>query len=198
MPRVVDHAQRRTDLVRAAVELVRDRGVGALSVRNLAAASGWSAGAVRHYFPSQQELIEAVVRYVRDGFEARLLAVAPDPDPLGHARALLRAGLPLDDESRVLSQVWFAFLAAEAHRPGGAGELVYDELAAALEGMFVLLPRERLAVATPRQAALTLQAALDGLTVHLLLGRVTPAEATEAIDHVLAGLVRGAGPGGAR
>ena len=42
MPKIVDHEQRRTELAQAAVELVRSQGVAALSVRNLAQASGWS------------------------------------------------------------------------------------------------------------------------------------------------------------
>lgn len=190
VPRVVDHDERRMELTRAAMALVRDEGLAALSVRGLAAASGWSPGAVRHYLPTHQSMVDAVVEGVRSGFEARLLAVAPQPDPLEHARALLRAALPLDDESRELSRVWFAFLGSRAHLADGAGLIAYDELAGLLQDMFAGFQRaERLRSTTPRGAAVTLQATLDGLTIHLLMERVDADEAIAALDRALDQLV---------
>lgn len=190
MPRIVDHDQRRAELARAAMRLVRERGVGALSVRNLAQESGWSAGAVRHYLPAHRDIIELVAGRVRSGFEQRLMAVPVQQDPAAHLRGLLGAALPLDAESRELSQVWFAFMGSEVHDAQGVGALVYDELAALLTDYFTgCQERGFLRVSSARQATVALQAAFDGLTVHLLLGRVDGDEAMAALDHLLAQLL---------
>lgn len=190
MPRIVDHEQRRAELAQAGVTLVRNQGVAALSVRNLAAESGWSAGAVRHYLPTHADIIGLVAAHVAKGFEARLRAVPQMDDPVDQLRALLQAALPLDQESRELSQVWFAFLGAEMHQEHGAGALVYDELAALFTRLFSSHQAAgMLRVDDPRQAAATLQAQLDGLTVHLLLGRRTGEQALAALDVVLQALL---------
>ena len=191
MPKIVDHEQRRTELAQAAVELVRSQGVAALSVRNLAQASGWSAGAVRHYLPTHRDIVALVSEHVRAGFERRLTAVEPSGDPSDQLLALLRAVLPLDDDARELSQVWFAFLGAEVHQEQGAGAMVYDELAGLFTDFFAACQRDgQLLVDSPQQAAITLQAQLDGLTVHLLLGRITREQALAALGAVTGCVVR--------
>ncbi|GAA1395137.1 TetR/AcrR family transcriptional regulator [Luteococcus peritonei] len=191
MPKIVDHEQRRAELAQAAVELVRSQGVAALSVRNLAQASGWSAGAVRHYLPTHRDIVALVSEHVRAGFERRLAAVEAPGDPAAQLLSLLRAVLPLDDQSRELSQVWLAFLGAEVHQEQGAGAMVYDELAGLFTDFFTACQREgQLVGESPRQAAATLQAQLDGLTVHLLLGRVDHDQALAALDAVVGCLVR--------
>ncbi|MEL4359273.1 MULTISPECIES: TetR/AcrR family transcriptional regulator [unclassified Luteococcus] len=196
MPRVVDHDQRRAELASAAMELVRQQGVAALSVRNLAAASGWSSGAVRHYLPTHRAMVELVCEHVATGFERRLRAVPPQEDPVVQLRELIRAGLPLDEESRALSQVWFAFLGAEVHEEQGARAMVYGELAELFVGYFTRVQQAGFLLAgDPRAAAVATQAQLDGLTVHLLLGGIDEAQAMEALDLLLLRLV--AAPQGA-
>lgn len=190
MPRIVDHDARRDELARAGIELVASRGVAALSVRNLAAASGWSAGAVRHYLPTHADIVALVSDRVRSDFERRLEAVPESSDQVEMLRALLRAGLPLDAESQQLSRVWFAFLGAEMHQGSGASALVYAELFAALVGFFELMQQSgRLAVDSPVHAARTLQAQFDGVTVHLLSGHLQQGEALATLDQVLASLL---------
>lgn len=190
MPRIVDHDQRRAELGRAAMHLVCSEGVAALSVRNLARESGWSVGAVRHYLPTQRETVELTCNQVREAFGRRIRAVPECPDAIAWLREALRVSLPLDQESRELSQVWLAFMGAEVHRGLGAEALVYDELSGLFERLFEDFAAEgRLLVDDPRRAAVALQATFDGLTLHLLLGRLDECQAMAALDHTLAGLV---------
>lgn len=53
-------SDKREQILRAAVDLARRDGLGALSVRSAAAAAGVGATTLRHYFPSQAQLFHAV------------------------------------------------------------------------------------------------------------------------------------------
>ncbi len=48
MPRVVDHRQRRDELVDAVWQLIVDDGLPGITIRRVAERSGSSSGAVRH------------------------------------------------------------------------------------------------------------------------------------------------------
>lgn len=54
-------SDRRTQIVEAARAIVAEGGVAALSVRSTAARAGIGASTLRHYFPTQQALFDAVV-----------------------------------------------------------------------------------------------------------------------------------------
>ena len=60
------HGNLRTALLAAAQQTVRERGVAALSLRELAREVGVSHGAPRRHFPDRQALLDALAE---DGFE---------------------------------------------------------------------------------------------------------------------------------
>lgn len=60
---------RRLQIVQAAQSVIAQEGLGALSVRTTAARAGIGASTLRHYFPTQQALFDAVVS---DSFNAQL------------------------------------------------------------------------------------------------------------------------------
>ncbi|USQ79674.1 TetR/AcrR family transcriptional regulator [Ornithinimicrobium faecis] len=60
---------RRHQIVQAAQAVIAQEGLGALSVRTTAARAGIGASTLRHYFPTQQALFDAVVS---DSFNAQL------------------------------------------------------------------------------------------------------------------------------
>ncbi|MDT0331549.1 TetR/AcrR family transcriptional regulator [Nocardiopsis lambiniae] len=110
MPKIVDHEQRRRELADALWRIVAAEGPAGVSIRSVAAEAGWSPGALRHYFPTREELLlfamdlseaQAVERI--SGLNALL-----DPDlPLlervaVHAEQLL----PLDDVRRAEYRAW--------------------------------------------------------------------------------------------
>ena len=57
MPKVVDHEQRRRELAAAVWRVIGREGVAEVSIRAVAAESGWSTGALRHYFATRAELL---------------------------------------------------------------------------------------------------------------------------------------------
>ena len=71
MPKIVDHDARRVDLARAAAAVARRDGIDEVTVRNVASQAGVSAGALRHYFPRQADLL-------RENVDGR---VGEDPEP---------------------------------------------------------------------------------------------------------------------
>ncbi|MET0910334.1 MAG: TetR family transcriptional regulator, partial [Ilumatobacteraceae bacterium] len=50
MPKVVDIQERRAELAAAAAQLIARAGVGAATMREVAAEAGWTTVALTHYF----------------------------------------------------------------------------------------------------------------------------------------------------
>lgn len=58
IPKVVDHDQRRSDIVDVTWQLIVDGGLEAATMRKITSSAGFTNGA-KHYFPSQDDIIEA-------------------------------------------------------------------------------------------------------------------------------------------
>jgi AcrR family transcriptional regulator len=116
MPKIVDHAQRRVELVDALLRVAARDGFAAASVRTVAEEAGWSAGTLRHYYPSQDQLVEAALATLTERAVQRLLpaiealAVAGRDDVLRCSVELLEQLLPLDATRRDEMAVWMAML----------------------------------------------------------------------------------------
>ena len=76
MPRVVDHEARRAEVAAVAADLIAQRGLDGVSVRDVAAAGGYSTTVVTHYFASKRELLLHAYRSAGTATEERLAAVA--------------------------------------------------------------------------------------------------------------------------
>ena len=109
MPKLVDHEQRRSELGAAVWRVIRRDGVEAASVRKVAQEAGWSAGALRHYFSTQTELLSFAIQMVVERIEARVGALAAPADPREAVEQRLHELLPLDKERRAENEVWLAF-----------------------------------------------------------------------------------------
>ena len=185
MPRVVDHEQRRDELVRAAWRLIADDGLPGVTIRRLAERSGWSSGAVRHYLPTREAIIEAAADRAGSMIEQRIRAVSVDSDPVAAVAEVLQAVLPSDEAMREASRVWLAFVgqAASDQRLAHAHGIVYRDLNALLVELLEWAAAEGHPVpAGAAAAAAQLQALVDGLTVHLLLGQLDAGRATDVLQ----------------
>ena len=140
-------AQRREQLLDAAVELAAGRDLSALSVRDIAAHAGVSEGLLFHYFPTKDALLLGAVRRAADAMLAALDGAATD-DPLTGLTAGLAAYL---DHVQADPTGWRALLAART------GPLA--ETAAAVEARGRALTLELLGAPEP---SLALAAAVDG------------------------------------
>lgn len=184
MPKVVDHDERRRELASAVWQVVSDRGLEAASLREVASEAGWSLGALRHYFPSRDELVLFAFELVAQRGGARIdRAIAEGGNPRAVLRRLLLETLPLDEERRVECRVWFAFVAQAETSPElrAARARAYEQIVASLA--------DRLRGLTPRglgadRAAVLLWAATDGIALQGLAapGALTPARQRAALD----------------
>ena len=190
MPRIVNHDERRAELAEAVWALIRERGLAGVTLRHLSEKSGWSSGAIRHYLPNREAILNFAAGQVSERVERRLRALPLTADPRQNVLRLLRALLPLDEDSRRWTEVWLAFLGAAMTDPALAEaqgilyrdlNTVFKEVFGELKGLG-LLPQH-----TPAQAATAAQGLLDGLCLHVLLGYVTPQEAEDTLERLVGG-----------
>ena len=90
-PKPYHHGDLRRVLVEAALQLVSEGGMEAVSVREAARRAGVSPGAPFRHFPSRDALMQAVAEEAQRRFRAEIeaaLAGSPPGDPLGRFRAL--------------------------------------------------------------------------------------------------------------
>ena len=64
MPKIVDHDQRRAELLEPCLSLFAQRGFHALSVREIARNLNVTTGTIYHYFKSKSELFEKMIEQV--------------------------------------------------------------------------------------------------------------------------------------
>ena len=120
MPKIVDHEKRRREVTRAAAKIVIESGRSALTVRNVAAATGWSTTVVSHYFDDMADLFYETYSFATTRSRRRIEKVlAANPANL---QGLIEAVLPLDQERRDDWKIWFAFWSEALTNPTYADE----------------------------------------------------------------------------
>ena len=191
MPALLDHAVRRTEIAEAVWRVVRRDGVGAASVRDVAAEAGLSTGSLRHVFPTKSALLAHAMQLVHERAAARIEAVPRDLEPQAYALRVLSELLPLDANRRAELEVDVALVAEApaqpelraindaAHQAMGA---LARTLVASLREVGQVHPDRDVELEGDRLAAL-----VDGLALNLLVDGsfVTPARATTILDRHL-------------
>ncbi|MET3949560.1 TetR family transcriptional regulator C-terminal domain-containing protein [Arthrobacter sp. UYEF36] len=147
MPKFVDAALRRQEVVEAVFRIVAADGLERASLREVADEAELAVGSVRHYFASSDELLAhsfgvVVDRIVRrlTAADERLTEVQPGtPEHHQGVLTLLGEFLPLDEERAVDACVWMAFKSAARTKPFLAPEADRSHRAvAAIVGRLVL------------------------------------------------------------
>lgn len=193
MPKVVDHTQRRGEMAEALWRIAAYEGLEAVSLTRVADEAGVSKGRVQHYFDSRDALLDYTAGYLSDRVTARLRArVATARDAFSAARGALLEVLPLAEDSIVDTRVGIAFLIRALGDPSLRSrysgrneefhELLVHHLAGARDEGTVTADRDLHAI------AVELFALVNGLKEPLLLGDMTPREATAIVDAALARL----------
>ncbi|MDO5635138.1 MAG: TetR/AcrR family transcriptional regulator [Micrococcus sp.] len=110
MPRVVDRAARRRELMETTWRVVAERGLSGATMRQIAEAAGYANGALKPYFPSKRELIEATYDHVFTRTEKRIEAAVAGLSGVAALRALCCEVLPMDaelvQEARLVIAFW--------------------------------------------------------------------------------------------
>jgi len=113
MPKVVDIQERRAELAAAAAQLIARAGVGAATMREVAAEAGWTTGALTHYFSDKRELLLFTFRSSLAQRHANRNARAT-LDPRSALLQALEGALPRDEDGRRHWMVTIAFCAQAA------------------------------------------------------------------------------------
>lgn len=184
MPKHVDHDARRDELAQAVWELISHDGVGGVTIRRLAAQSGWSSGAIRHYLPTREAILNFAAERLASGTADAIRGMPRTGDPRADFRAALLLTMPFDEESRRWCRAWLAFTSAAVTDPTLAGvqAAAYGDLRAWIEQALTGLGVE---AARAPAAAAELHGLVDGLVVHMLLGATPAGDATRAVDAAL-------------
>ncbi|MFJ2619459.1 TetR/AcrR family transcriptional regulator [Glutamicibacter sp. NPDC087344] len=110
MPKIVDHNQRRREIVEVTWRFIAREGIEKLNLRDLAAAAGYANGGLKIYFPTKDAILAATFIYVAEATNTRITRSAGALEGLAAIEAFAHEVLPLDelrrDEARVAVHYW--------------------------------------------------------------------------------------------
>lgn len=172
MPKLIDHTNRREEIAESVWRVILNQGVGAVSVRTVAAEAGLAVGSVRHVFPSKTELLEFSMGLVHERARRRIERHLGLDDPRRLAEGVLSELLPLDRTRRAEIELEVAIIAEAPAHPGlrAIQETAHRGIRAACHAALSHLRDEgRLSAgADLGTEALRLHALVDGLALHAL------------------------------
>jgi DNA-binding transcriptional regulator YbjK len=176
----MDVGERRRTVSEAACRVLARDGIGALSVRNVAAEAGLPPSTVRYVFPTQSSMREHTITLVFDRTQERVDAVPVDLPSRERAHRIVLELLPLDEERVIELDVYLALgnaaLTDAALRP--ALDRVVAQMREWSEEILRLLG---VPAADVEYEACRLHALIDGLAMHVV--RLAPGEPGDwAID----------------
>ena len=158
--------RRREDLVAATLSLVAEGGAEAATLRAIAARAGVTAGLIRHYFGSKEELLRAAFHDMMTRMTAESgagLDAAP-PSPEARLSIFVADSLrpPVVDGRRVVLWAGFLHLVRRDSAMHDVHEMTYHAYRSRLEALIAALPRPA-DPARNRSDAIACNAVIDGL-----------------------------------
>lgn len=109
MPRVVDHDQRRVELVGATWRLIARDGLSGATMRDIASEAGFANGALKPYFSSKEQLLTFAFEHVFQQTNKRIDNATGSKKGLAALRVLCHEVLPLDEEKQSEARIVIAF-----------------------------------------------------------------------------------------
>lgn len=172
MPKLVDHDERRRDIAHAVLRIVARGGVRAADIRSVASEAGWSAGVITHYFGDKQALLAGALREAAEDVAGRMKAIFARRSGVGRLKAMLEAGMPLDEERAATCRIFYHFASEGLSDPAFMTEIAgyyaawRGAVAAALRA---LMDDGELADGDPETVAAALVGLTEGLAVQGLV-----------------------------
>ncbi|KNH16407.1 TetR family transcriptional regulator [Arthrobacter sp. ZBG10] len=110
MPKIVDHHERRLELVDATWRIIARNGLEGATLREIALEAGFANGALKPYFPTKDTLLEFAFSHVFNRTNQRIARVLGTMTGLAALRAFCLEVLPLDEErineARIVIPFW--------------------------------------------------------------------------------------------
>jgi AcrR family transcriptional regulator len=190
-------SERREQILRAAAEIAAEQGMSAVTVRSVALRAGIGASTLRHYFPTQQALYDALVGQLLDAQLDDLRIHDWTVPPAQRLAECLGQFLPATDGSRAELEQWLLLHASSVGpNPSDQARHLLAVLTARgrqrVDAWLEALAAEGvLRHADLRRHAIVLLALLDGLSLSMVTpeSTVTVAEAREVLADAITQLV---------
>ena len=173
VPRVVDHEQRRREIVWALWSVIHERGIDGVTFQAVATAGGVSIGRIQHYFESKEHLIRTGAEHMIAEAEKRYGRAESDPQT--SLVALLTQPVPTDEAGRLGVSVWYAYLAKSASDPW-IRSFLEDSTKGTVEEARRLLEELGMPPERAQPEAVRLVALGNGITQAVLVGVTEPAD----------------------
>lgn len=110
MPKIVNHDQRRLELVDATWRIIARHGIEGATMREIATEAGFANGALKPYFPTKDDLITFAFGHVFNRTNARIADMSAGLVGMAALRAFCQEVLPLDEdrinEARIVIPFW--------------------------------------------------------------------------------------------
>ncbi|RAN76099.1 TetR family transcriptional regulator [Bacillus sp. SRB_336] len=110
MPKIVDHDQRRLELVDATWRIIARHGIEGATMREIALEAGFANGALKPYFPTKDDLITFAFGHVFNRTNQRIAGTSAGKEGLEALRGFCQEVLPLDEdrinEARIVIPFW--------------------------------------------------------------------------------------------
>ncbi|MCM3716361.1 TetR family transcriptional regulator [Alkalihalobacillus oceani] len=107
MPRIVDHEKKRKSIAEAAWNIIKKEGIEKASIRRVAIEAGMSAGALRHYFSTKDEMLLFIMDYYLEEGKKRSQSKSWPDNPLQAVAEVLLELVPIDEEKKIETSVWW-------------------------------------------------------------------------------------------
>ncbi|MBJ7385231.1 MAG: TetR family transcriptional regulator C-terminal domain-containing protein [Mycolicibacterium sp.] len=170
MPKIVDHDERREEILRAAIRVIDSVGLDNTTTRAIALESGYSNGVLSHYFQDKDDILQSILVMTHREFMGRVEESMRGKDEFGRLWAMLMQNLPLDRERRVETLMEMTFWPRAVSNPASR-EFQRDAANDLLKRIRTLIADVRAAGRldsdlTDADVAELLIAVIDGLSVH--------------------------------
>jgi AcrR family transcriptional regulator len=117
MPKIINHDERRKEIVQTVWRLIAEEGIEAATTRRIAEATGYSNGVLLYYFPNKEAAVSAAFKYIFDDTNIRRAAKTPDPRGFDGIRTLAYEVMPINAnqlaEARLILTFWEKALYSE-------------------------------------------------------------------------------------
>ncbi|HEX3802129.1 MAG TPA: TetR/AcrR family transcriptional regulator [Solirubrobacteraceae bacterium] len=176
------HGNLREALLAQAEQTIRQRGVAALSLRELARDAGVSHGAPRRHFPDRQALLDALalVGFQRLGSELRAAVEQAPPDFPAQLRAAARAYIGFATQDAELLELMFA--GKHGEHAAALEQAADDAFAVMLELILRGQADGVLPPGDPERVGLVHLASIQGIASLLNGGMVRPEQVEWLVD----------------
>ena len=118
MPKVVDHDQRRVELVKATWRIIARHGIEGATLREIATEAGFANGALKPYFGTKDDLLTFAFGHVFSQTNLRIERSISGLSGLAAVRVYCHEILPLDEtrvsEARIVIPFWQKALSSAA------------------------------------------------------------------------------------